>query len=511
VRGCCNGRTERTDFGSGWAGLAAGALALGVSELLAGLIDDVPSLVGTVGDAVIDLSPTWLVDFGIDTFGQNDKAVLTLGILALCALGAVLVGRAAARRFGVAVAGFVAFGVVGVLAAARDDAASDIGAAISAVVSVAVGLAVLRFLVRTGSRPVAADPGRRRFLVGVTTVGFAAALGAVGGRVLDSARAAAARAGVMLPRPRRPAAPPPAGASLDVPGISPLVTPNDRFYRIDTRVFGAPTVDIDGWRLRVKGMVDRPFELSFDELLAMAEVEEHVTLACVSNEVGGDLIGTAKWQGVPLRRLLERAGVQAGADQIVGRAVDGFTAGFPVEAATDGRPALVAVGMNGEPLPSKHGFPARLVVAGLYGYVSATKWLEEIELTRFDAFEGYWIPRGWSQRAPIKTQSRIDRPFDGETVAAGTVAVAGVAWAPTRGIERVEVRVDGGRWEEARLAEPLTVNTWRQWVYEWDAPPGEHHLEVRATDGDGDVQTDRFAPPAPDGATGWHRIDIEIS
>jgi DMSO/TMAO reductase YedYZ molybdopterin-dependent catalytic subunit len=194
----------------------------------------------------------------------------------------------------------------------------------------------------------------------------------------------------------------------------------------------------------------------------------------------------------------------------VGRAVDGFTAGFPAVAAFDGRPALVAVGMNGEPLPSAHGFPARLVVAGLYGYVSATKWLEEIELTRFDRFEGYWIPRGWSRQGPIKTQSRVDRPRNGASVAAGPLAIAGVAWAPTRGIERVEVRIDGGRWQDARLAEPLSDDTWRQWVLEWDATPGRHHVTVRATDGDGDVQTEQFAPPAPDGATGWHTVQVEV-
>jgi hypothetical protein len=258
-------------------------------------------------------------------------------------------------------------------------------------------------------------------------------------------------------------------------------------------------------------MVDRPYELTFDELLELSVEEEHVTLSCVSNEVGGDLVGTAKWQGVPLQQLLERAGVRSDADQIVGRAVDGFTAGFPTEAAFDGRAALVAVGMNGEPLPSRHGFPARLVVAGLYGYVSATKWLGEIELTRFDAFDAYWIPRGWSQQGPIKTQSRIDTPRNGASLEAGKVAIAGVAWAPTRGIEKVEVRIGDGRFEEARLAESLSDNTWRLWVHEWDAIPGSHRITVRATDGDGDVQTEDFAPPAPDGSTGWHTVNVDVS
>jgi DMSO/TMAO reductase YedYZ molybdopterin-dependent catalytic subunit len=225
--------------------------------------------------------------------------------------------------------------------------------------------------------------------------------------------------------------------------------------------------------------------------------------------VGGDLVGNARWLGVPLRTLLERAGVRPGGTQLLGRSVDGFTAGFPTETALRLEHAMVAVGMNGEPLPTDHGFPARIVVPGLFGYVSATKWLSEIELTG-SSVEGYWIPRGWAKEGPVLTQSRIDVPARDSTVAAGPQVVAGVAWAPTRGIRAVEVRVDDGPWQPAELAEPLGDECWRQWQYRWTAEPGEHRLSVRATDGDGEVQTEQRAPVAPSGATGYHRRDVQV-
>jgi hypothetical protein len=239
-------------------------------------------------------------------------------------------------------------------------------------------------------------------------------------------------------------------------------------------------------------------------------VEEYVTLSCVSNEVGGDLVGNAAWRGVPLATLLDRAGVKQGADQLVGRSVDGFTVGFPTELASDGRHALVAVGMNGELLPADHGFPARLVVAGLYGYTSATKWLEEIELTTWDGFDAYWIPRGWSKFAPVKVQSRIDAIQPSSPIVAGPVVVGGVAWAPHRGITRVELQVDDQPWRDAELAEELSRSAWRQWLFRWTATAGQHRLRVRATAGDGEIQTAEIAPPAPDGATGYHTVRIRV-
>jgi DMSO/TMAO reductase YedYZ molybdopterin-dependent catalytic subunit len=261
----------------------------------------------------------------------------------------------------------------------------------------------------------------------------------------------------------------------------------------------------------VHGRVDHPFEITFPEVLAMPMVEEYVTLQCVSNEVGGPLVGNAKWLGVPLETLLDRAGVQPGADQIVGRSTDYFTVGFPTAAVLDGRTALLAVGMNGEPLPTKHGFPARLIIAGLYGYVSATKWVTELEATRFSDFDSYWVDRGWSQQAPIKTESRIDVPHGKRTLAAGTVPIAGVAWAPTRGIQRVEVQIDRGPWRDAELATAISGDTWRQWRFEWQATSGTHEIRVRATDGTGAVQSGVDTPPPPNGATGYHTIAVRVA
>jgi DMSO/TMAO reductase YedYZ molybdopterin-dependent catalytic subunit len=385
-------------------------------------------------------------------------------------------------------------------------------AAVVTAVAAAVGVASLRWLLRLGSS-APADQARRQVLRGVGATLVVAALAAGTGRVLlTRARSlVAGRDDVALPRPREAAPPPPAAASLEVEGISPVVTPNDAFYRIDTAL-AVPRVDLASWRLTVGGMVDRPLELTYDDLLALPMVERYITLSCVSNRVGGDLVGNALWLGVPLRTLLERAGVPPGAEQVVGRSSynSNFTVGFPVSAAFDGREALVAVGMNGEPLPLDHGFPARLVVAGLYGYVSATKWLSEIELTTWDGFDAYWVPRGWAKEAPIKTQSRIDTPRAGARLRPGLVAVAGVAWAPHRGISQVEVSVDEGPWQPARLSEPLSDDAWRQWVLDWDATPGRHRLQVRATDGEGVVQDGTPRPPAPDGATGWHTITVQV-
>jgi DMSO/TMAO reductase YedYZ molybdopterin-dependent catalytic subunit len=292
--------------------------------------------------------------------------------------------------------------------------------------------------------------------------------------------------------------------------VSPLITPNAEFYRIDT-AFSFPRVDLDTWRLRVSGLVDRPLEFSYAELVAMPQVDVPITIACVSNTVGGDLVGTAYWQGIPLATLLTAAGVQPGGTQIIGRSLDGFTAGFPTEAAIDGREALVVLGMNGEPLPVKHGFPARLVVEGLYGYVSATKWLRSIELRGWDEVDGYWVPLGWSKEGPIKLQSRLDVPRAGETVPSGPTAIAGVAWAPGVGIAAVEVQIDGGDWQRAELGPEFSDATWRQWMLRWDATAGRHTLRVRATDRNGQVQTAEVTPAEPDGATGHHTRQVKVA
>ena len=294
-----------------------------------------------------------------------------------------------------------------------------------------------------------------------------------------------------------------------VDGVSDLITPNGEFYVVDTAI-GTPTVDLRTWTLSFTGQVDTPFSITYDELLAMPLVERYITLACVSNQVGGNLVGNAKWLGVPLWKLVERAGVRRGGTQLVGRSVDRFTVGFPTSAVFDGREAMVAVGMNGEPLPLRHGFPARLVVSGLYGYVSATKWLTEVEFTGWNDFDAYWIPRGWAKEAPIKTQSRIDTPREGN-IKAGTNVIAGVAWAQNRGVIRVQVRVDDGPWTNATLPQELSIDTWRQWYLEHDFTPGPHTIAVRAADGTGATQTARVRPPRPDGATGYHTISVNAA
>jgi DMSO/TMAO reductase YedYZ molybdopterin-dependent catalytic subunit len=332
----------------------------------------------------------------------------------------------------------------------------------------------------------------------------------LGGRLLSTRLGvAAARDTVVLPPPTRPAPAVPARADLRLPGLAPYLTGNDEFYRIDTALV-LPQVDPDTWRLRIHGRVRNPIELTFAQLLARPMVERHITLCCVSNEVGGDLIGNARWLGVPVKDLLDEAGPLDGADQVVSRSADGWTCGTPTEVLRDGRDALLAVGMNGVPLPVAHGFPVRMVTPGLYGYVSACKWLVELELASFADFDAYWARRGWAARGPIKTQSRIDTPRGGRTIPTGLVTVAGVAWAQHVGIARVEVSVDGDDWHEATLAETVSVDTWRQWSWQWDAAPGAHTLRVRATDANGRVQSEEVRPVLPDGATGWHTVRVTI-
>lgn len=497
----------------GWiAGAAAVAASLGLSELIAGLVSGVPSLIVGVATLVIDTAPKPVKDFAIEVFGTNDKLALGVGIVAVSlALGAwVGVRTGVDRRVGPIV--FAAFGLFGGLAAARASDAGTFASIFAGAASAAIGVIVLRALVRFGGRRhgTHTDQDRRTFLVSAgSTMLFALVAGLVGRSLSESTtETVAARGDVSLPEPVQPAAAPTDAMTLDVDGISPLVTPTEDFYRIDT-AFVPPRVDASTWSMRITGLVDREVELTYDDLLEMDMVERYITIACVSNEVGGGLVGNAKWLGVPLGEVLDLAGVQPGAEQLVGRSVDRFTVGFPVEAAFDGRDALVAVAMNDEPLPIEHGFPARLVVAGLYGYVSATKWLEELQLTEWDAFDAYWIPRGWAKEAPIKTQTRIDTPRPGR-ISEGPRAIAGVAWAPNRGIDRVQVRIDGDEWQDADLAASLDQDSWRQWSLAWTPTPGRHTIEARATDGTGEVQTETVARPAPNGASGYHTISVQV-
>jgi DMSO/TMAO reductase YedYZ molybdopterin-dependent catalytic subunit len=357
----------------------------------------------------------------------------------------------------------------------------------------------------------AAPTARRQFLVAAGVGVAAAAIGEIGGRQLATRKnVSAAQAAVRFPRAAVPAPPLPAGANLPVPGISPFVTPNGQFYRIDTALL-VPQVDPSNWQLRIHGMVSREVVITFDELLRRPLIEDYVTLCCVSNPVGGPLISNAKFLGASYASLVRSAGPKAGADQLLCTSVDGFTVGTPLQVVLDGRDSLVAVAMNGAALPTAHGFPARLVVPGLYGYVSACKWVVDIEVTTFAAAQAYWIPRGWSQLGPIKTESRIDVPSSGSQVQAGRVNVAGVAWAQHKGIEAVEVRVGGGPWQQATLAAVPDIDTWRQWVWQWDATPGTHLIEARATDKTGYTQTSTVADVAPNGATGYPSIQVNVA
>ena len=504
---------------AGWAGVASVGLALGTSQLLAGVLDDVPSLVTSVGSLVVPFVPPGVEDLVIDLVGTGDKAVLAAGTVVIAlGIGAVA-GTRGRRRWSSAVALFGAFGALGLVAALLQPIVAAVPTILAVLVSIGVGLGSLRMLLAAAGAPhpdhrgggvlaTSTSAGRRRFLVSLVGVGAAAVVSAYAGRLLLSPRPRATTSDAVLPQPIR-AVPDvaPTAAFEDVSGLTPIVVPNDEFYRIDTAL-SVPVIDASDWTLRITGMVDQELELDYAELLDLSMEESYVTIACVSNEVGDDLVGNARWLGTSLADLLERAGVQEGATQVVGRSIDGWTAGFPTEAAFDGRGAIVAVGMNGEPLPAEHGFPARLIVPGLYGYVSATKWLTEIELTTFDGFDAYWVPRGWAKEGPIKTQSRIDVPRADTRIEPGEMVVAGVAWAPTRGIARVELRVDDGPWEECELTEPLSPDAWVQWRRTVDLADGVHFLAVRATDGTGATQTEEVAPPRPDGASGWHTIRV---
>lgn len=496
------------------AGSISAGLALGVSELLAA-VPWLTSSVEGIGIWVIDNAPAPVKDFAIEVFGTNDKLALLIGIVLVTLLVGGMVGWRARDRFGFAIVAFAGFGLLAALASSASSQVSLGVAIIPAGASALAGLAALGLLYRRSpNEPVREDqgegdatsPSRRAFLVGLGAVlGVAVASAAVGRVLIErSKRVFAGRDDIVLPRAARPLPAVPAAAELGVEGLTPIVVPNSDFYRIDTAL-SVPLVDIADWTLQVAGAVDRPYEIGYADLLDMRLVEMDVTLSCVSNPVGGNLVGNARWRGVPLSEILDRAGVRPDAEQVVGRSVDDFTVGFPIEAVYDGREAMVAIAMNGEPLPFEHGFPARLVVAGLYGYVSATKWLSSIELTGWDEFDAYWVPRGWSKEGPVKTQSRIDTPLRHQRIAPGPRSVAGVAWAPDRGISRVEVQLGEGEvWVDAELSEPLSVSAWVQWRVDWDPPLGEHLLRVRATDGTGELQDEMVRRAAPDGATGWH-------
>ncbi len=504
------------------AGLVAAGAAIAAGEVVAGLVPGAPSLVVAIGALVISLQPPGAKDLVVNLFGSNDKLALNLLIVVVALIVAAIVGIRARRNLTEGVLVFAAFGAVAFVAATFVLLDSLPLSLLSAGVAVLVGALVLRTLLRAAEvRPSRAakrartaqmpDWARRRFLIqSAGVVGAAAVAGGAGRYLLDRQHPSGAPVSATLPPPATAAPPLSADESLSAPGLTPIVMPNDNFYRIDTALL-VPQVDVSSWQLKVTGMVDHPLTLNYQELTGMPLFEQYVTIACVSNRVGGNLVGNALWTGVHLKEILSMAGVQQGATQIVGRSVDGFTVGFPTEwALAPNREPMIAVGMNHAPLPAEHGYPARLIVPGLYGYVSATKWLAEIQLTTREAFDAYWIQLGWAKDGPILTQSRIDHPGDGDDVPAGNVEIDGIAWAPDRGITGVEVRIDNGPWQRAMTSRAISKATWVQWVLGWQATKGGHTIEVRATDGTGTVQTAERTDPPPDGARGHHTIHVNV-
>lgn len=517
------GHGRRLTLWAAVCGLIAVAIGVVAGELTAAAISPAVSPLTGVGGAAIDGMPRGVKDWAISVFGTSDKLAFLIAMCVVVAILAAGAGILELRRRLAGVAGIAIFGVVGlvaVLTRAQSTTAAIAGPIVATLLAMLLLVAFRKrlraWLPTDPAQAAAAGEDRRRFL---QAAGAGAGVAVVAGIFAAVARTTAAgvaqaRAKLRLPAPASsPSAPTaiiPAGAEVKLDGMVPLVTPNADFYRIDTALV-VPNVDPTSWKLSVTGMVDQEVEIDLATLLAKPMMEKYVTIACVSNEVGGNLIGNAKWLGWPVRELLAMAGVKPGADMVLSRSTDGFTAGTPLEALTDKRDAMIAVGMNDALLPIEHGFPARLIVPGLYGFVSATKWVTNLKVTTFAEDLGYWSTRGWSTRGIIKTSSRIDTPRDGSSVKAGSVPVGGEAWAQERGISKVEVRLDQGDWQEAKLAPGISKDTWYQWSAAVEMNPGSHQLQVRATDGQGRLQTDQVAPVAPDGASGYHTIHLQVS
>ncbi|WP_026544220.1 molybdopterin-dependent oxidoreductase [Arthrobacter sp. 35/47] len=512
------------------AGILAAGLVLGVAELVGAFFSTRSAPLIALGSTFIDFTPSWLKDFAIDTFGTNDKLALFVGMAVTIVFLAALLGLVAWRRWVLGVAGVLYMGAV-MVAAVVSRAGATVLDAVPSVIGTLAGLAALRWMIQKlrATRPTAAEPADddgafstadnppERARTGVSRRGFFAAAGvtavvaaatAAGGAVVSGIRNTVnvTRERLKFPAPASTAMPVPDGVDVDLDGVEPWVTPNKDFYRIDTAL-QVPTIDVDTWELRIHGMVEEEVRVTFQELLESDLIERHITLTCVSNPVGGDLAGNAKWLGYPIRELLKRARPTAGADMVLSTSTDGFSASTPLPILQDERDAILAVAMNDEPLPLEHGYPVRMVVPGLYGYVSATKWVVDLEVTRFADATAYWTDRGWAEEGPIKTQSRVEVPRAFAKVAPGTVRVGGTAWAQTRGIDRVEVQLDDGPWEEATLAAEYTVDTWRQWTHEVQLEAGSHRIRSRAYDPDG-VQTEERADSVPDGASGWHTVQF---
>jgi DMSO/TMAO reductase YedYZ molybdopterin-dependent catalytic subunit len=503
-----------------WAGFGILATLVGMAagHLVAAITDPAASPVLTVGSTVIDLTPTPMKEWAIRTFGDNDKTVLVgsvmLGALILAAVGGLLARRRFVLGAGVLVLLVASAAVMSLL---RPGATALV--VLPAIVAGVVGVASLALLARFARGPehdegqpahadrTASAPSRRGVLIAAGALTAGAAVLAGTGQWITGRRTTPA--GVSLPQPADPAGALPTDLQSKVPGISRLQTLSTEFYRVDTRLT-LPVISLDEWTLTIDGDVENEVTLTYDDLLKMAMIERDITLTCVSNDVGGPYVGGARWLGVPLSDLLDLAKVGRTADQIFSQDVDGMTISTPLEPAMAEKDAMLAIGMNGEPLPQEHGFPARLVIPGLYGFISATKWISRMTLTTYDEKKAYWTDRGWATDAPIKIASRIDTPQSFSTVKGGDTFIGGVAWAQTRGIGKVEVQVDGGAWQQAELGPQVGVDYWRQWYFPWTAESGDHDLSVRATDLDGEVQTDAKAAPFPNGSSGRQRIIVTV-
>lgn len=501
------------------AGLLSGAVGVCVAFLIAGLTGPVGSPVVAVAQLAIDLSPPPVKNFAIKEFGTNDKLVLQIGVVIVLAIFAAVIGRFAQRDMRYGYAGIGIFCLVGLAAAATRPTSGPADVLPTLVGSAAAAFAMVKLVKTAGTLPPADsrasltvnEPARRQFMTLGASAAGAAAVAYFGGRLLsESANVTTAQSSLKLPPAAVPEPPLPAGADLRIPGLSSFITPNSTFYRVDTAIV-LPQIPPASWHLRIHGMVRKEIVLTFDDLIKRPLIEDYITLCCVSNPVAGPYIGNAKWLGASLGSLLREAGIKAGADQLFCTSFDGFTSGTPVATAMDGRDALLAVAMNGKPLPVAHGFPVRTVVPGLYGYVSACKWITDIEVTTYGSNQSYWAQRGWFAQAPIKTESRIDLPAGQGSIKAGRTAIAGVAWAQHKGIEAVEVRVDRGAWQQATLAAVPGIDTWRQWVMYWNATAGNHVIEARATDKTGYTQTAAQVPPEPNGASGYPIAAVNVT
>jgi DMSO/TMAO reductase YedYZ molybdopterin-dependent catalytic subunit len=532
-------------------GIVTALVALAIAQVVAALLSSpIGAPVAAVGELSIDHTPPALKNFAIREFGSSDKTVLVWGIRGVLIIFAAVIGILAVRRLWHGMVGLAVFGAIGVYAAVSQPAATATDA-LPSVVGAGVAAFALRYLSRraaplaalqrsgppgnlaagepdgaqpsdpawrpierAGSAGLDLVPDRRRFLLGSLAVAGISLLTYAGGSwVAETRDVGTIQAALKLPPPAQPAPPLPPGADLKIPGLASFITPSSSFYRVDTAIV-LPEIDPANWQLRIHGLVRKELVLSFKDLIKRPLIEDYVTLCCVSNPVGGPYIGNAKWLGASLRSLLQEAGIKAGASQLLATSSDGFTSGTPVQIAMDsGRDSMLAVAMNDAALPVAHGFPVRQVIPGLYGYVSACKWIVDIEVTTFEAAQAYWVPRGWDAQAPIKTESRIDVPTGQSPIKAGQrVSVAGVAWAQHKGIEAVEVRVGNGPWQQARLAPVPDLDTWRQWVYEWDVNvrPGNYLIEARATDKTGYTQTALQEPPEPNGATGYPAVSVQV-